>query len=91
MSFERRANDEDARLRETELAKEQTHQAESRDEPGIYVYALPHYLRYPFEPGTGRTLLKGRSQRQRRDQAIQLADADDGTSRRARPPPHLPH
>lgn len=45
-------------MRETELAKDQTYQAESRDEPGIYVYALPHYLRYPFEPGTGRTLLK---------------------------------
>jgi hypothetical protein len=60
--LERRANDEDARARETEFAKEQTQQAESRDEPGIYVYALPHYLRYPFEPGSGRTLLKvGRS------------------------------
>lgn len=60
--LEGRANDEDARARETELAKEQTQQAESRDEPGIYVYALPHYLRHPFEPGSGRTLLKvGRS------------------------------
>lgn len=32
--------------------------------PGIYVYALPHYLRYPFDVGSGRTLLKvGRSER----------------------------
>ena len=26
--------------------------------PGIYVYTLPHYLRYPYEPDSGRTLLK---------------------------------
>lgn len=33
-------------------------------ETGIYVYALPHYLRFPFDPESGRTLLKiGRSDR----------------------------
>jgi T5orf172 domain len=56
--LERRASDETQLAEETEIAREQTKEAESRDEPGVYVYALPHYLRYPFEPATGRTLLK---------------------------------
>ena len=60
--LERRANDETARVVEVELAKEQTQAAEARNDSGIYVYALPHYLRYPFDPETGRTLMKvGRS------------------------------
>lgn len=60
--LERRANDETARLGELKEAQEQTQAAEARNETGIYVYALPHYLRYPFAPETGRTLLKvGRS------------------------------
>jgi hypothetical protein len=62
--LERAANDESARVEETQRAQEQTQQAEARDEAGIYVYALPHYLRYPFDPETGRTLMKvGRSDR----------------------------
>jgi hypothetical protein len=60
--LERRASDEAQLAEEAEHAKEQTEKAESRGEPGIYVYALPHYLRSPFEPASGRTLLKvGRS------------------------------
>ncbi len=60
--LERRANDETARVVEVQRAQEQTEQAEARNETGIYVYALPHYLRYPFEPDSGRTLMKvGRS------------------------------
>jgi len=60
--LERRANDESARVVEVERAKEMTEQAESLNEVGIYVYALPHYLRYPFDPDSGRTLMKvGRS------------------------------
>lgn len=60
--LERRANDETARVVEVQRAKEQTQVAEARNEIGIYVYALPHYLRYPFEPDSGRTLMKvGRS------------------------------
>jgi T5orf172 domain len=60
--LERRANDVERREEETQRAKEQTQEAESRNEAGIYVYALPHYLRYPFDPDSGRTLLKvGRS------------------------------
>lgn len=26
--------------------------------PGVYVYTLPHYFAYPYEPSTGRTLFK---------------------------------
>ena len=60
--LEQRANDETARVVETERAKQLTETAESLDQVGIYVYALPHYLRYPFDPETGRTLMKvGRS------------------------------
>lgn len=60
--LERRANDETARVFEVRRAKAQTEEAEARNEVGIYVYALPHYLRYPFDAETGRTLMKvGRS------------------------------
>jgi hypothetical protein len=62
--LERRANDETARVAEVRHAQEQTQAAEARNDTGIYVYALPHYLRYPFEPDSGRTLMKvGRSDR----------------------------
>lgn len=60
--LERRADDETAREIEIQQAQEQTQAAEARNDIGIYVYALPHYLRYPFEPDSGRTLMKvGRS------------------------------
>lgn len=60
--LERRANDVTARVVEIKHAQEQTQAAEARNDIGIYVYALPHYLRYPFEPDSGRTLMKvGRS------------------------------
>jgi hypothetical protein len=60
--LERRAENDAARLAEDQAAKEQTEAAEARNDRGIYVYALPHYLRYPFEASTGRTLMKvGRS------------------------------
>ena len=60
--LDRRAGDELARVVEVERAKEQTEEAEARNEVGIYVYALPHYLRYPFDAVSGRTLMKvGRS------------------------------
>jgi hypothetical protein len=60
--LERRAKDETAREVEVRKAQLQTEQAESQNEPGIYVYALPHYLRYPFDEDSGRTLMKvGRS------------------------------
>lgn len=59
--LERRASDEAARTVEAEQAKAQTERAESENAPGVYVYALPHYLRYPYDK-SGRTLMKvGRS------------------------------
>lgn len=59
--LERLASDESARLVEVEQAKAQTERAESENAPGVYVYALPHYLRYPYDK-SGRTLMKvGRS------------------------------
>lgn len=60
--LERRANDETARVVEVQRAQEHTEVAEARNDVGIYVYALPHYLRYPFDSTSGRTLMKvGRS------------------------------
>lgn len=60
--LERRASDETARVVEDMKAQEQTEEAESQNEIGVYVYALPHYLRYPFDDKSGRTLMKvGRS------------------------------
>lgn len=60
--LQRRAGDQVARTEEVERAREQTDVAESRNEVGVYVYVLPHYLRYPYDPDSGRTLMKvGRS------------------------------
>ena len=42
----------------TTAAVENSKAAESSGRPGIYVYTLPHYRRYPVEPDTGKTLLK---------------------------------
>lgn len=62
--LERTAGDVDALVDEAVAVREQTAQAERRATVGIYVYSLPHYLRYPFDPDSGRTLLKvGRSDR----------------------------
>jgi hypothetical protein len=58
VELERRADDPAARAVEAQRALEETEQAEARSETGIYVYALPHYLRYPFHPESGRTLMK---------------------------------
>lgn len=62
--MESRAGDADALAAESEAARQQTEAAEEAARTGIYVYALPHYLRFPFDPESGRTLLKvGRSDR----------------------------
>jgi hypothetical protein len=62
--LERRTTDVEAVVQESEVSRKQTAEAESTDTTGIYVYALPHYLRFPFDPDSGRTLLKvGRSDR----------------------------
>jgi hypothetical protein len=56
--LERRANDPARLDEEAQRASEQTEQAEARNEVGVYVYALPHYIRYPYDQASGRTLLK---------------------------------
>lgn len=58
------SEDSAARSAEDSQAKQRTAEVEQSRVPGIYVYTLPHYLRYPYEPDSGRTLLKvGRSER----------------------------
>ena len=65
----RRANDPVRREEEEQKLKRQTSAAEKEEVPGIYVYALPHYLRYPVETSENdetddRTYLKvGMSER----------------------------
>lgn len=56
--IESRAEDRQAQSEEIRDAVEATKEAEASGTPGIYVYTLPHYLRYPYDPETGRTLLK---------------------------------
>jgi hypothetical protein len=55
--LQRIADNEVARKAEDERAQIKTELAESKNVPGIYVYALPHYLRYRFD-ASGRTLMK---------------------------------
>lgn len=60
--LERRITDDSARAAEVKRAKSETEKAEARNEVGVYVYSLPHYLLHPYEPESGRTLMKvGRS------------------------------
>jgi hypothetical protein len=50
--------------KEVEEARRATKAAEAQERSGIYVYALPHYLLYPYDPASGHTLFKvGRSDR----------------------------
>lgn len=51
-------NDSRATEVESEQAVQKSKEAEAENEPGIYVYTLPHYVRYPYDQKTGRTLLK---------------------------------
>lgn len=60
--LERRATDPARLEEEAQEASKQTQQAEARNEVGVYVYALPHYIRHPYDQASRRTLLKvGRS------------------------------
>lgn len=52
------ATDVNLVAREQNEAARQTRQAESLGLAGVYVYSLPHYLRYPYDPETGRTLFR---------------------------------
>jgi T5orf172 domain len=51
-------NDSQASAAESEEAVQKSKEAEAEDVPGIYVYTLPHYVRHPYDPKTGKTLLK---------------------------------
>ena len=62
--MESRLIDADVKVVELENARQATGEAEAKAIPGVYVYALPHYLNYPVDPTTGHTLFKvGRSDR----------------------------
>jgi hypothetical protein len=54
------ANVDNTNAAEEELADsiKATQDAEAQGVPGIYVYTLPHYLKYPVDRDTGKTLLK---------------------------------
>jgi len=52
------ATDAEAQAEEAIAAQKQTKAVEERGKVGIYAYGLPHYLRYPYDPDTQRTLLK---------------------------------
>lgn len=52
------ATDDALAQRERHEAHRKTVEAENLGLPGIYVYSLPHYLRFPYDPSTGRTLFK---------------------------------
>jgi T5orf172 domain len=45
-------------VRDEAQAKEKSRYALLRNEPGVYVFALPHYLRHPYDEDTGDTLFK---------------------------------
>lgn len=42
---------------QNKVAKAST-ELEKRSTPGVYVYSLMHYLTYPYDPESGRTLMK---------------------------------
>ncbi|WP_134773008.1 hypothetical protein [Ornithinimicrobium flavum] len=52
------ADDREAQEAEDARAVQASKEAEAALTPGIYVYSLPHYLKHPFDPDSGRTLLK---------------------------------
>lgn len=56
--LETAAANEAARESEDKEARAVTSEAEAQAIPGIYVYALPHYIRYPYDEESGRTLMK---------------------------------
>lgn len=53
-----KADDVVAQFQEAETAAKVSEAAEAKGTPGVYVYTLPHYRRYPVDPDTGKTLLK---------------------------------
>lgn len=53
-----KADNVEAQLDEAQDAVKASEAAEAKGTPGIYVYTLPHYVRYPVDPDTGKTFLK---------------------------------
>ena len=59
-----RSNNAEMQAQEEKVALDQSILLEKKFTPGIYVYSLMHYLRFPYDQLTGRTLMKvGRSNR----------------------------
>lgn len=58
VSLQKRAADQEAIAVEEKDAMVATAAVEQAGTPGVYVYALPHYVRHPFDEESGRTLLK---------------------------------
>jgi len=59
-----RVGNKERQAQEEQTVLDQTITLEKKSTPGIYVYSLMHYLRFPYDQGTGRTLMKvGRSDR----------------------------
>jgi hypothetical protein len=56
--LETRAADPNARAAEEKRAVDVSVEVEEHAVPGIYVYALPHYVRHPYDEESHRTLLK---------------------------------
>jgi hypothetical protein len=56
--LENNAANPEAKSAEVVGAQVATSKAEDNATPGVYVYALPHYLRHPYDEESGRTLLK---------------------------------
>ena len=51
-------NDSRATEAESEEAVQRSKEAVAENVVGVYVYTLPHYVRYPYDQKTGKTLLK---------------------------------
>jgi len=64
IEIESRINNRSLQAVEESEALRSSQILETKNAVGIYVYSLMHYLRYPYEPVSGRTLVKvGRSDR----------------------------
>ncbi len=53
-----KAEDVSAQLDEAAEAAGRSESAEAKGAQGVYVYTLPHYLRHPIDPESGKTYLK---------------------------------
>lgn len=53
-----RAEDRSAQLNEEQEAVKASEEAEKKNQSGVYVYTLPHFLRHRFDAETGKTLYK---------------------------------